>query len=271
MKTKYTTDTLKRLFVEALTLFNDCLDSGISEENTVIVCCTCKQCPTVYEEICTKYFPKHLSENYKEPGYFDYIAAMAFVGKTHNGILIRTDTPLSEDELFFVFLHELSHIFCTKNEIKGDNFFDKFCMSSGVEDGMMNAGYAIWREAVADIMADSIASEYALFSLLDISDEVVNLYDTLGVSNPDSKKQMAIVIAQIMSAREVAGTTNWKAALNAIKREIPIGDHLLWGILEHVFIKLHTSPFWEITPEFIFDLGDKYLTMLSTKFIREQL
>lgn len=37
---------------------------------------------------------------------------------------------------------------------------------------MMNAGYAVWREAVADIMADSILSEYTSLTLADVRDEV---------------------------------------------------------------------------------------------------
>ena len=36
---------------------------------------------------------------------------------------------------------------------------------------MMNAGYAVWREAVADIMADSILSEYTSLTLADVREE----------------------------------------------------------------------------------------------------
>ena len=67
-------------------------------------------------------------------------------------------------------------------EIDGGNFFDKYCMGSGPEDGMMNAGYAIWREAVADIMADSIISEYATIALSSVKGIVKRvLWRTLSV------------------------------------------------------------------------------------------
>ena len=69
-------------------------------------------------------------------------------------MLIREDINFTLGGVLQMFLHEISHLYCTKNEIDGGGFFDKYCMGSGPEDGMMNAGYAIWREAVADIMAD---------------------------------------------------------------------------------------------------------------------
>ena len=268
---KLNASQLQTLFLDALNTFNEKLDSEITPENTVIVCCTYADCPSAYEKLCSEYFPKSLDEPYKEPGYFDEIAAMAFVGETHNGILIRTDTPLCKEELWFVFLHELAHIFCTRNEIAGGHFFDKYCMGSGVEDSMMNAGYAIWREAVADIMADSIRSDYALFSLDTISAAVRELYETLSISNPVSKKQMALIAAHVMCAREVSGTEDWTEAQRAIKKKLGISDEVFLGILEHIFNNLHESPFWAITPEFIMDLGSMYLMLLSLKQIGDRL
>ena len=95
-----------------------------------------------------------------------------------------------------MFLHEISHLYCTQNEILGGHFFDKYCMGSGVEDGMINAGYVIWREAIADIMADSILSEFPSLTLVMAKDEICNLNREITFTNPCSKKAMSLVIVE---------------------------------------------------------------------------
>ena len=128
---------------------------------------------------------------------------------------------------------------------------------------MMNAGYAIWREAVADIMADSIISEYATITLSSIKGIVKEYYGELSATNPDSKKAMSLIIVYIMISKEVASTRDWNVANRAIKRSISIDEPLLEAMLKHIFDQLHRSPFWEITPEFIMTLGEIYVSLLS--------
>ena len=152
----YTRDDLKDLFFSALEMFNNCLDSDINKDNLRIDFFVPENGIKVYERFCSRYFPKHLDEPYKSNGYFDEIAAQAFVSESCYGVLIREDIDFTLGEVLQMFLHEISHLYCTQNEVSGGHFFDKYCMGSGVEDGMINAGYAIWREAIADIMADSI-------------------------------------------------------------------------------------------------------------------
>ena len=55
-----------------------------------------------------------------------------------------------------ILLHELAHIFCTRNELGGDNFYERYCMDDTIsreEDGTINAGYAVWRELAAELIA----------------------------------------------------------------------------------------------------------------------
>ena len=165
MAHSYTRNELTEYFFEALDMFNDCLDSDISKENVLLEFFTPENGVAVYESFCRDHFPKLLEEPYKEEGYFESFGAQAFVNETEYGVLIREDINFTLGGVLQMFLHEISHLYCTKNEIDGGGFFDKYCMGSGPEDGMMNAGYAIWREAVADIMADSIISEYATTTL----------------------------------------------------------------------------------------------------------
>ena len=74
---------------------------------------------------------------------------------------------------------------------------------------------------------------------------------------------MSIIIANIMTSGEVAGSEDWKRAEKAINRYIEFNNGLMNEILTLVFNNLHDSPFWTITPEFIIKLGETYLKLLA--------
>ena len=258
---------LMEVFRAALDLFNMNLDSDITEENTFLAFFTPETGKDVYESFCNQYFPKNLNEPYLEDGYFETFAAQAFINDQYNGILFRSDLNFSLAEIHYTFLHEIAHIFCTRNEIKGGHFFDRYCMGSGDEDGIMNAGYAVWREAVADIMASSILSETTGVKLLHIQNTVTDIYNMISIDNPDSKKCMSLIIAYIMNTAEVAGTENWSLAKKAITDVFDFDKTTIF-ILERVFTTLHESPFWTITPDFIMDLGEAYISVLRFQTFR---
>lgn len=267
---KYTEQELTDIFFEAVSLFNECLDSDITRDNTVLAFFTPDNGLTVYEDFCHRYFPEHLNEDYRADGYFQSFAAQAFVSPDRYGVMIRSDLDFSLAELQRVFLHEISHLFCCKNEISTGDFFDRYCTGYGVEDGMMNAGYAIWREAVADIMADSVLSEYTSLTLRDVSAKIKELYGELSPLNPDAKKCMALILVYIIITSEVGGATEWGSAEAELRKHIEVKDEMLYPIVKMTFENLHRSPFWEITPEFIGDLGEAYLSLLSAKILRER-
>lgn len=268
MSHSYTKEDLKNIFFSSLEMFDRCFDSDISAENIRIDFFTPKNGAGVYERFCKKHFPKFLDEPYKEKGYFDDIAAQAFVGESCYGVLIRENVDFTLGEVMQMFLHEISHLYCTQNEIPDGNFFDKYCMGSGVEDGMINAGYAIWREAIADIMADSVISENATLTLATAKEEIRRLDHEIAIENPTAKKAMSLVIAYIMISAEVAGTTSWTVAEKRIRKSTGFTDPLIYGILKMVFEQLHISPFWTITPDFIIELGQMYLSLLSMRAFR---
>ena len=268
---RYTEQELREIFFEALDFFNEALDSGITRDNTVLAFFTPDNGLEVYERFCRDYFPKNLDEDYKAEGYFQSFAAQAFAGGGRYGVMIRSDLDFRLAELHRVFLHEISHLFCWDNEIEGGGFFDRYCMGSGVEDGMMNAGYAIWREAVADIMADAVLSEYTSVTLDDVREEVVRLYHLLSPADPDSKKEMSLILVYIMITREVGGAAEWAGAEAQLKKRLGLDDHTLYAIIRMTFENLHSSPFWSISPEFIMELGGAYLSLLSAKFLRENM
>ena len=270
MAHSYTKTELKEYFFSSLKMFNESLDSDISEDNLLIDFFNPKNGVSVYENFCKVHFPQYLDEPYREEGYFEDVAAQAFVGEDYYGVLIRENVDFTLGEVLQMFLHEISHLYCTQNEIPGGHFFDKYCMSSGIEDGMINAGYAIWREAIADIMADSILSEFPSLTLAMAKAEICNLNREIIFANPCSKKAMSLVIVYVMISREVSTIDDWPTAEKKIKKVIDFEEPLMYGILELVFTKLRTSPFWEITPGFVTELGQLYLELLSLRAMRNK-
>ena len=246
MSTRYTKEELEEYFFEALAMFNDVLESDIISENVVLDFFTPANGLAVYKRFCEKYFSDKYEKQHETENYFEFIAAEAFVGKKLYGVLIRSDIEFSLSEVLMTFLHEISHLFCTRNEIESGDFFDRYCMGSGEEDGYYNAGY----------------SEYATLKLEMAADEILNCYNHISRQDSEAKKYISLIIVYVMTSEEVAGTEDWNVAEKAIESKINISNSILREILKLVFEKLHQSPFWEITPEFIRELGILWIKLI---------
>ncbi len=106
----HTEEELIQILLEAMESFNDVLNFNISLDNTVVAFFTPQNGVEIYERFCNENFPNRDHDNYTAEGYFENMAASAFVGEKY-GILIRSDLNWSSYEYFRVFLHEISHIF----------------------------------------------------------------------------------------------------------------------------------------------------------------
>lgn len=266
MKKRYSQNELREYFYEALDMFNGFIDTDITRENVKLIFFTKENAVKRYEEMCRD-FPQHLSEPYTAEGYFDDTAASAFVNGDKYGVLANADIDFPLGEVLQMYLHEIAHLFCTKNEILGGNFFEKYCMGSGYDDGLMNAGYAIWREAIADIVADAVMSDYSTMSLAMARENIIRLYDEVSFQNAGSKKAMSLIIAYSMISAEVARTRDWSKAKKEIQKCCEFDEQMVL-ILEMVFKKIHQQLLWEITPDFIEELGNRYCMLLTRKRIK---
>ena len=123
----------KEALFYAASIFNERLGAEFSEDNLVLRCFQTENQQEVFEQFCKQYFPDRLEDRYTEDGYFDFHAS-AFVGTGDgaDGILLRTDIARHPAELKHILLHELAHIFCTRNEIDGDNFYERYCMDDTI-------------------------------------------------------------------------------------------------------------------------------------------
>ena len=159
---------------KAICSFNKYFEYCFSLNNVMIRFFTAENGKEVYEEFAAKYGFQH-EEVTKES--FVTVGGEAFAfgyheGQEVDGIMLREEVPLLE--LYHIVLHELSHIYCMREEIEGGHYFKRFCAGNPttreeiIADGTMNAGYAVWREFIAEYFAQAVDPE---------TDTIYHLYE----------------------------------------------------------------------------------------------
>lgn len=255
---------------------NERLGTEFSEDNLVLRCFQTENQQEVFEQFCKQYFPDRLTDRYKEDGYFDFHAS-AFIGEGENsvdGILLRTDVERSPATLYHILLHELAHIFCTRNELGGDSFYKRYCMDdtlSSEEDGAINAGYAVWREVIAELIASETDDNCDFLSLEDKED--ILRYYMEELEDGDRKLAVSMILCEALTSREGEPAATWGDTKKKIEKYKPFDDPLFMDLLELVIRKLKRN-FVEIDRDFILEFGSLYLflvTQLEVKKLQKRL
>lgn len=261
---KYTQEQLTQIFTDAIELFNETMDEEYKagDDGIMLRFFSPENGVAVYEDFCGTYFPHFLQEDYKRPGRFAGISAEAFVSETHAGVMFRADLPFQKVELLQIALHEIAHIFCTRNEIEGGKFYQTYCddpyhpIYGDQVDSQMNgyicAGYEVWREAIADII--SIEAILDIWQPQNVNSEIKRYYQTMKYGNPDAKKAASRLIAYVALTQP-----------ENIEKQYPYFNKSTVNMLNGVLAKLKVQPFFEITPDFIAQLGSIYLMALVEK------
>ena len=130
MANRYTQSQLREYFIRALDIFYDFIESDINQNSVKLLFFTKEDAVQKYEEMCRD-FPQYLSEPYKAEDFFTGVAAFAFVNGDKYGVLVNSDIALTPDDILMTFLHEIAHLFCTKNKVSGGAFFEKYCSGTG--------------------------------------------------------------------------------------------------------------------------------------------
>lgn len=260
----------KEALFYAASIFNERLGAEFSEDNLVLRCFQTENQQEVFEQFCKQYFPDRLEDRYTEDGYFDFHAS-AFVGTGDgaDGILLRTDIARHPAELKHILLHELAHIFCTRNEIDGDNFFERYCMDdtlSSEEDGAINAGYAVWRELIAELIASEKDDNCAFLSLEDKED--ILRYYMKELEDGDRKLAVSILLCEALTSREGEPAPTWGDTKKRFEKYAPFDEPLFIDLLELVVRKLKKN-FVEIDRDFILELGSLYLFLVTQSDVKK--
>lgn len=266
----------KEALLCAAETLNERMGTEFSEDNLVLSCFQTENQQEVFEQFCKQYFPERLTDRYKEDGYFDFHAS-AFVGEGENrvdGVLLRTDVERTPVTLYHILLHELAHIFCTHNELGGDSFYKRCCMDdtlSSEEDGVINAGYVIWRELIAELIASEKDDNCVVLSLEDKEDILRYYMEELEDGN--RKMAVSMILCEALTSREGEPAATWNATKRKVAKYKPFDDPLFMDLFELVVRKLKKN-FVEIDRDFILELGSRYLflvTELEVKKLQKRL
>ena len=223
-------------------------------------------------------------KNYKDavepvmfvPGYIETIRAEAFVTSDRQGILARTDLDdVNGYQWSHLILHELSHIFCTRNELESKElFYKKYCVNftdNTIEDGYINAGYTIWKEFIAEFMAIIIDEDMADNHLSMFSRHSNHMVNEIETFVNDDKLCMSAILIDIISSVETGCFENFEEVTDALRHygySRVLESKNLTEIVRNVFEAINTKPFWQIDLDLIETLGSLYVgykTMLMMK------
>lgn len=265
-------EAVPMILEHACNICNERLHTNYSLENIMVAYCTLENCVDVYNSF-TKQFGFHSEK--RTAADFEYLIAEAFVGQTDiddpnhvDGILLRTDPPKEIDRpdyYLLMLIHELSHIFCTTHEIDtagkaGQRFYDLYCENTPgtpaqeYNNGFMCAGYAIWREFIADIIQD-IVYQQPNKHLFEIAPMLQLIADEVRVGNSAAKSAMHRYLSEIMNSWEGSEAETWDD-LGPLLEDL---DLPFLNIVKRVFMNLHGKDCHKIDPDFIADLGSMYI------------
>ena len=254
----------------AIEIFNDKMDADFSRDNVILTCFMTDDQEEIFEQFCAQYFPYRLKDRYQEEGYFDFRAS-SFIGMDNggkDGILLRTDIPYHPVELLHIFLHELAHIYCVHHELDGKSFYDEYCegyAQTNEEDGMINAGYAVWRECIAEIIAIECDDNCDIFPIRDKKKMLAQLRDE--INQLDGKLLVSEILTAVMTSAEVEASQTWDEAEKAIHSLKLFDTAPEMDLMRLVFNQLQDRLI-EIDVDFISELGFLYLNILSLSLLR---
>lgn len=257
-KDKMNVQTITEIIYAAFENFNRKMKTNYTTDNVKLALYDNSDADAQYERFCAEYFPDRLTDNNE----LRNALASAFTGKDYDGIMIRRDISGSSSELFTIVLHELSHIWCTHNEIPTGDFYDRYCKDNSENtllDGTINAGYAIWREFAAIYLSTHVQGVEYYPSLSEIKQDVLEVAELVRPDNPAAKISMTDFLACVLMSKE-ANKNSWEG-VNVWLSQNDL-THFI-SITNFIYIHIRSEKFWQIDVDFIETLGSAYLAVLA--------
>lgn len=254
-----TTQAIEKIARAAFEHFNRRMKTNYTSDNVKLAFYDNSDADAQYERFCEEFFPDRLTDNDE----LKNALASAFTGKDFDGIMIRRDFSGSHSELFTIVLHELSHIWCTHNEIPTGDFYDRYCKGNSENtllDGTINAGYAIWREFAAIYLSTNVQGVEYYPSLSEIEQDVLEVAELVRPDNPAAKSSMTDFLACVLMSREGNNKNAWES-VNVWLSQIGL-THFI-SIVNLVCIHIRSENFWKIDVDFIETFGSAYFAVLA--------
>ena len=248
--------------------FNNALGRAFfKDDNLKVAFCNFEHRATIYEAFCQEFFPLYLADCYSRT---DTFTAQAFTNIENGiyGIMICLGTDHVPREWYKIILHEMCHVFCIVYELGGDNFTDKYSkinMGDTPQHRNISAGYAIWREFIADYIAFH-CNPWTHPPLTDLRKAIRELDEEVNVSNPDSTRNCAQILTYIFLDPKVYTAKDDTAVFQFLEKNRIFATKERSGdyhrVISLIFEQLKRKDCWIIDPEFIEELGKTYLWQL---------
>ena len=132
------------------------------------------------------------------------------------------------------------------------------------EDGTINAGYAVWRELIAELIAFELDDNYDMVPLRRKKDLLSYYEGELLTGN--GKMGISMILCEAMTSAEGEASMTWDAAKSKFARFKPFDDPLYRDLLELVFTHIREC-FIEIDRDFIYEIGVLYLSIAAQAMI----
>ena len=252
------------LIDSAFDIFNQQMDTDYSRENIEVRLVTAETADTEIRDFLRDY-PEACEPQMFEPGYCRSIRAEAFVTPDRSGIIVRTD--LEEKGVLWrhILLHEICHVFCTTHELpEGEMFYDKYCegyAKTTEEDGVINSGYAIWREFIAEFLADILDIDLQEFTLHQNKPYIDAALDEIAGGTLRNKECVLEVLCSVFCSRDILGLKSREKVFEEIGKIGRLSSPHWQALLNVVYEQLHNPghEIYEIDLDFIKRLGAEYL------------
>ena len=132
-------------------------------------------------------------------------------------------------------------------------------------DGIINAGYAVWRECIAEIIAIELDDNCKIVPLKKKADVLRQLKSE--IEPVDGKLAVSEILTAIMTSSEIEASQTWEEAETAIQSLNLFDTPPEMDLFRLVYAQLRTT-FLEVDVGFIHELGYLYLNVLSMAVIR---
>lgn len=132
------------------------------------------------------------------------------------------------------------------------------------EDGTINAGYAVWRELIAELIAFELDDNCDVVPLRRKKDLLSYYEGELLTGN--GKMGVSMILCEAMTSAEGEASMTWDAAKSKFTRFKPFDDPLYRDLLELVFTHVREY-FIVIDRDFIYEIGVLYLSIAAQAMI----
>ena len=129
------------------------------------------------------------------------------------------------------------------------------------EDGAINAGYAVWREMIAELIAFEVDDNCDVVPLRQKKRSLMQRMDSIDLQ--DGKLAVSTLLTAVLTSAELEGTRDWDTARAALEKLKIFDEPAYMDLFKNVFCQLRIRGI-EIDRDFIHEVGLLYLYILST-------